>query len=505
MAIEHKPVKMAKKTTTKKGKAAPKPKEAIEIKIKKQALNLFPVDAFPEMIQDIIKDYYEAYRLPIDYHATSILVAASIAIGNTYAAYYKRGQVYPAMIWAAVVGFPSSGKSPAIDFGVWPLMAIEKRYREEHNVHIQNWQMQKAKSIVSGEEMEALKPKSKDLIINDATVESINVALVNNPKGLLLYQDELMGWINSMNSYRKGSDLEYYLSTWSGKSAKISRSMKEAMFIPNPFVSAIGGVQPGKITALASDGKASNGFLARILFAWPDEMEKPLESDKEPKQDSFDNYRGIIDFLNGLPNKFELPENNTQTAKVNRIEVPLSEEAFKAYIAFLDVYTGQMNDTDDEDIKATLGKLQQYCLRISLIMEMLDLACDKHPRKVEEKKEDWINKSGTDKISLGDMEKLKISLSSIEKSIQIIEYFKITALKVIQRLESPVKSLKPFQQALYESLPEDFESATAVEIGAEITRGNAKAKLSKKTVHRMLNNRRLFSKMGRGMYQKNYL
>lgn len=499
-ATKYQPVQMGKRVplndkTQEKEEAI---KRAKKLAKKKNKLNPFPVHAFPKHIQNIIHEYHEAYRLPIDYHCTSIITAASMAIGNGYAAYYKRGQVYPPMIWATVVGFPSSGKSPAIDFGVWPLMAIEKKYRIEHTKKLMEWKKEAVAKALNNEAFDHTKPRSKDIIINDATVEAINKALINNPKGLLLYQDEILGWINSMNSYRKGSDREYFLSTWSGKSAKISRTNSETMFIPHPYISVIGGVQPGKLTTLASNDMKSSGFFARILFAYPDDMEKPEESDKQPSNFVFELYQGIINFLHNLPNDFEEPENSLEYTKVNRIEVPLSAGAFASYVDFLNDYTKQMNDTEDEDVKSTLGKLQQYCLRIALILEMLDLACNQ-----AETSEDYVKGFGT--VDLKYMNALEIQEDTICKAVEIIQYFKYTGLKVIQRLENPAKSLKRFQQIWYDTLPENFTAKEAIEIGEAITKSNKAAKLAERTIKNLLNNPRLFTKKGRGEYEKNYL
>ena len=32
-----------------------------------------------------------------------------------------------------------------------------------------------------------------------------------------VFKDELVGWLKDMNKYRAGSDLEFWLSVWSGK------------------------------------------------------------------------------------------------------------------------------------------------------------------------------------------------------------------------------------------------------------------------------------------------
>lgn len=467
---------------------------------------VFPVDAFPDQIRTILNTYYDCYKLPIDYHALSVLAAVSVAIGNSYAARYKRGQVYPCILYATVVGFPSSGKSPGIEFGLAPIEKMERKFREEHAQKMEEWKEQCFKNRLTNNP-DPEQPESRDIIIKDATMEAINTVMMKNPHGLLLYQDELKAWINNMNTYRKGSDLEAYLSIWSGKSVKISRVGKDAIWVPYPFITVIGGIQPGVLHELATGGKADNGFLARILFAYPDDMNCPPETDQEPDEMINDLYNGIISFIMKLPHKIEQEEH--KTAKVERIEIPLSEAAKARYIEFLNEYSDNMNESEDEAIKGILGKLKQYCLRISLILEMLELACQRAPKDNSNPDdpfpfEGWDNWGSVPEIE--EMEKLEISLKSLENSIRMTEYFRRTALKVIDRLESPVNQLPLIQKFFYEQLPEEMDSAQAKKIAAKIRDEGEDVKLSDRTVLRMLADPRLFRRRpGAKVYEKIWL
>ncbi len=457
----------------------------------------FPVNAFPERIQNIITCFHDCYRLPVDYHCTSILVAASVAIGNAFAAKYKNRQVYPPILYTAVVGFPSSGKSPGIDFGTYPITEIEKRYRRDYRDSMERWKEAAFKASVSGDK-EPPRPKSQDILINDATVEAINATLQNNPKGLLMYQDELKGWVNSMNTYRKGSDLEYWLSVWSGKPSKVSRTGRDSMFIPHPFVSVIGGIQPGVLQSLANDGKADNGFLARILFAYPDEMRAPEETFQEPDETVFELYEGIITWINNLPNDIEIGEGDALPS-VNRIEVPLSQKAKEIYIAFLNEYTREMNESDSEAIKGILGKLKQYCLRLSLVLEFLEMACQAAPGPNDT--------MGWDQVDIEYVRKMAIGSESMERAIAMITYFRRSAFKVVERLDSPIKRLGNYVEIWYESLPEEFEKKFAIELAEKMNKQHEECNLSERHLSRILNNEKgpFFHKVRRGLYQKMYL
>ena len=473
-------------------------KEAYEILEKEDEVrfNPFPVEIFPKRIQAKIESFHNCYGLPIDYHATSIVVCASIALGNAFTAKFKGTQKYPLSIYATIVGPPGIGKTPALKFGLQPLFDLEKQYRKEYYDLIEKW---KDECIGKDENEHPPKPLTKDIIVNDSTVESINSLLPANPKGLLMFVDELKGWLNSMNSYRKGSDLEYYLSVWSGSFIKVTRSGKESIYISNPFVSVIGGIQPKLIKELASDGKTDNGFLSRILFAFPESVKFPYQNDIEPDPQLREDYRQIIYFLQNLPNKIEPAQSSGEFAKIERIDIELNPDAKLKYIEFLNRYTDLMNQhKDNEEIQGVLSKLKQYCLRFSLIIEMLDFA-EKNYKKKDYN--DW-----TTWFEVEEIESIKISLPSLEKAILLTKYFLNNSLKVLDQLIDPATTLKLDKKVLYKVLPDRFHRNLAFKVGELIDKEIKESKLSERTVKRMLGSKdpKLFYPCGNGFYEKTF-
>ena len=72
--------------------------------------------------------------------------------------------------------------------------------------------------------------------------------------------------------------MEFWLSVWSGKPINIDRKTGEPVFIPLPFISVCGTIQNGILNELAKDSRTQNGFIDRILFVMPDNLEKILKS-----------------------------------------------------------------------------------------------------------------------------------------------------------------------------------------------------------------------------------
>ena len=475
-------------------------KERVQ-KLKEQQSSLFPLEAFPERIQNIVNCFFETYQLPIDYHCTAILVAASTAIGNAYCAKYKSREVYPCNLFTCIVGPPGIGKTPAMKFGMYPIYNIERRYRKLHNEKMIAWQQ---KCEVARQQNDTLPkaPKSMDVVVKDSTVEAINQILEFNPKGVVLDQDELLAWVKGMNSYRKGSDLEYFLSIWSGTPVKVTRTGKDTKWIEYPFLNVIGSVQPKMLKELISSEKANNGFIDRILFAYPDEFVVAKESDIDVDESVYRLYDNIIQFLQDLPNQFVAHRDDVteeEFLEINRIEVPLTPKAREIYKEFRNDVVNQQNIAEEEAVMGLLSKMKQYCLRIALVLELLDLACRAMPPEGEE--------GSWQPIDIDFARKIEIGAKSIERARLIVEYFKRSSLKVLEQLDGPVNQLPKYQRAWYKELPENFTTQEAIQLAASMAEEEAAAKLSNRTIARLLNNEKyhLFRKVANGEYQKLYI
>jgi len=442
---------------------------------KKGSGNPFPIDSLPPKLASIAETFNRCFGLPIDYFGLGMLTAASVAIGNAYAVAYKQNHSFPPILFSAIVGNSSIGKTPAVNLCLRPIKALEEKYRDEYKAQEEAWKQECFELKMSGLNREdPPKPTEKELIINDATTEAINESLKNNPRGMLMERDELSAWINGLNQYRKGTDLEFWLSVWNGQSVKVNRVGKPSIYIRQPFLSVLGGIVPSSVTQFGQDGRSENGFIARILFAWPDEMRKPYESELSPDPQVFEDYRIIIETLHRYPHNF------TEDGHGEPILIGLTDKARKAYSRWFRDNTDLINNEDSDTIKSIYGKMESYLLRLALIISLLDLAIAGGERTAE------------------DLATHQIGEEDILRAIALVAYFKKTSLRVIGSLESPVSKLSSEKEAFYEALPEEFSTKAAIEAGKE-------AGMAERTVKRLLNDFLLFRQLGRGRYRKQYL
>ena len=167
-----------------------------------------------------------------------------------------------ARLWVALVGLPSTMKSPVIAAATRPLKALDTQmYREFVEA--------KAAYDELPKEERGPAPRHTRLRLEDTTIEAAQEVLKDSPDGVLLIQDELSGWFGSMEKYSGGGrgsskDRAFWLQSFNGGQYTVNRVGRGASVIPNLSVSLIGGIQPEPIRAIAKDMQ-DDGLLQRLF------------------------------------------------------------------------------------------------------------------------------------------------------------------------------------------------------------------------------------------------
>ena len=200
-----------------------------------------------------------------------------------------------ARVWVALVGNPSSKKSPIISQAAKPL-------RELDNTLVQAYVSQKQSFDNASKEDKKLlrEPKKRRLILQDTTPEAAQEILRDSPAGVLCLQDEMSGWINAMGAYSgsRGSqkDRAFWLEAYNGGAFTADRISRGVVFIPHLSISLLGGVQPEVIRKIASDG-ADDGLLQRMF---PIVLRQASVGKDVPLPPVLDEYRELVRNLHRL-------------------------------------------------------------------------------------------------------------------------------------------------------------------------------------------------------------
>ena len=334
----------------------------------------FPVHALPARVQGYVREGAQSLSVAVEMLALPVLVVLATLIGSTRLIRLKADWAEPPILWGAMVATSGSMKSPALNMAVKPLQKLDS--------------------------------PTKRTWTSDVTIERLAGLLQQHPRGLLLVRDELAAWAKSMNQYRggRGADRQSYLSIYGAASIRIDRKGNEkeavSILVPRPHLSVVGCIPPSVLPALEDEGGREDGFLARLLFAWPAPV--PVRW-----TDSIVSPVIRREFEELLQELFSVPEDSEP------VELPLSRDAQARFVTWHDALCEEIeSDTCPTFLKASYSKLKGYCARLALVHAA---ACDPQTREV--------------------------GLASIEAACELVAYFKVQAAKVAPLL-APVESSK---------------------------------------------------------------
>jgi hypothetical protein len=124
---------------------------------------------------------------------------------------------------------------------------------------------------------EPAKPIWKRYKTNDATIEKLSELLAQNPRGLLLYRDELVGLLSGWDREGREGDRAYFLEAWNGYgSLTTDRISRGTVHTENVCLSIFGNIQPAKLAHYLDRtirGMDNDGLLQRFqLLIYPDQL-----------------------------------------------------------------------------------------------------------------------------------------------------------------------------------------------------------------------------------------
>lgn len=299
---------------------------------------LHPVPAFdaetllPEALRGWIMDEADRMPCPPDFIAAGALVALGGIIGARCAIKPKSRDSWLIVpnLWGGIVGLPSAKKSPAIGAALKPLDRLIARAMEAHQADVEAFDAEKTVFEAKKEAIEArIKAAAKDAKkgdldsiakelqghrqqapgapvlrrykSNDTTVEKLGELLRENPTGLLVLRDELVGLIATWDREGREGERAFYLEAWNGNASfDTDRIGRGSIFIPNLCVSIFGGIQPDKLIGYleqAANALANDGMLQRFqVLVFPDHRHWEWR-DRIPAKEARDRAFGVFEAL----------------------------------------------------------------------------------------------------------------------------------------------------------------------------------------------------------------
>lgn len=418
----------------------------------------FPLELLPPEIVTIVTALRNDAGYNVDFTAVSMLYAAAIAMGGTYRVKIYSGWTEAATIYMALVAGPGIGKSHPLTFAVKPLYDADAKAYQLYQLEKAAFaEMQKTRKKEQKGEIE--EPTLRKRLLSDYTIEALAVKHYDNLRGIAVCIDELAGWFKNFNRYNKGSEQEFWLSNWSGKTINIDRKSSEPIFIRNPFICVAGTIQPAVLNKMAAEDRGDNGFMDRVLFVAP-EIQKEAWRDIGISSEVESGWANILNTLMAL----DYSEDGTPHI------IPFSSKADLRLRQWQKQNTIRINE---DDAYAPIGaKIEVYAPRLALIISGLRHASD--GANMEE-----------------------IGVDDVMAAIALAHYFSEMALRVRKALTGdPLAMVSNNKKALFNALPDKFTTANGVQIAAKLG-------VPERTAKRFFSDKKAFTRLMQGQYQKN--
>lgn len=347
----------------------PKPLEKKEKIIIPEADLVFPIDIFPYSLQKYISECSKTLNNSIDYMGSSMLFVISIIIGNSRVVQVKRGWNESPNVWLSLVGRAGVGKTPSINSITFPLeklnnKEIKKFFKNQEKFDIYNSLDKKEKEVTELVE----KPRKTQFIVNDITLEALVELHGENKNGIGVNKDELAGWMLDMNKYRSGSDMQHWLSSWSGQQINLNRKTARSSFVQKAFIPVLGGIQPSIMDTFYTDENKDSGFIDRMLFCFP-ELTPLNYSEREMEQELLYWYNDyIVSFYEMIKRELKY----TDDGEIEPLIVRFSDDAKVEWIRIHDtIIAKQISDDENEYMKSMYPKQISYIPRFALLINSL--------------------------------------------------------------------------------------------------------------------------------------
>jgi hypothetical protein len=286
----------------------------------------FPLDVLSPFWRDWVRDTAAALSAPVDYVALSVLATVSGLCGAGASVRVGPRWAEPLVLWQALVGAPSSGKSPAMA-AVRELLAT-----------------------LDAENAKGDDDESDRALVEEASLSAVADAVSANRRGVVLWRDDGAEWLSDAPETAR----RQWLKAWSAHPL----SLGSRRSVPRFAVSLLLALPTDRLAAFLG----GDDVLARFLFAWPAPPEHcPLGAAKPARDDE------ALAALRRIARKARTAE--------DPLEIAVDARGLKTLDEFLAGLAAELRDvtlleTDGLEM-AWLGKGRGTVARLAGVLELL--------------------------------------------------------------------------------------------------------------------------------------
>lgn len=234
-----------------------------------------PLAMMPQSWRDWIADTERATGAPADYVLQSVLAGVAAVCGAGVRVRVTPAWDEPLVLWQAVVGEPSTGKSAALApmRRLLDLVEQERRAGDEERRAARASQGGAAQGGAGqgGKDCDAAPFVPSQVVASDADPVALADIVSGNPRGVLLWRDGPAawpaGWSGAADDDEDDSNRTTWLAAWEAGAVTVTRPRQPTRSLPRFAVSILETTRPERLMEALRSGDDS--LAARFLFAWP--------------------------------------------------------------------------------------------------------------------------------------------------------------------------------------------------------------------------------------------
>jgi hypothetical protein len=362
----------------------------------------FPVHVFNSFVRRLVQEGAAAVGVPPEFIAVPLLGYAAAIVGNSAYLKLKQGWNEHPVLYCCVVAKPGSGKTPAENLARYPLDVLQKQAAKRHKDQLAHYRHELAAWQTGNEGARGSEPEQPRLehyYSTDATLEAIASMLDENTPGVAMAFDELALWVKSCDAYRggRGGDRQKWLALWSSQPLKQDRKTQDPIYVEEPNVCVVGGIQPDMLGELNDEARRRDGFIDRILWSYPEQSTAAWSDEIVPDETK----EAVVAIFRKLRTRGE------------HREFCLSPEAKALWVGWFNENTALM-DASSGLVNGCFAKLPSQLARLALVLHVL------------------AQPEGTPDA---------ISADTMGAAMELIEYFREHALRVLGHFGANVEGV----------------------------------------------------------------
>lgn len=288
----------------------------------------FPPEILPEALRPWIADIAERLQCPLEFPAIGAMVSMAALVGRKVGIRPKRQDDWLVVpnLWGVIVGRPGVLKSPALQEAIKPLARLELAAKTQYELakadagadkvvaearrKVNETRIREMVKKGNGDPYEIARlsmsdnpsaPTRRRYLVNDSSVEKLGELLNENPNGLLVFRDELLGLLYALERAGQEGARQFYLETWNGVGRfTYDRIGRGTVDIEACCLSILGSIQPEPLQDYLANAP-DDGLMQRFQLAvWPDPEPEWRNVDRWPNRDAKDRAGEVFTRLDGL-------------------------------------------------------------------------------------------------------------------------------------------------------------------------------------------------------------